>query len=126
MKIQELNVYLVAFYKDKLLLLKRKNDLWEFPGGSVDWGENPVAAAQRELKEETGLTASDVSFLGITSAVFKKDNDEKHAVYIVYKGNASSDRVIISGEHKEARWLTSSEAKYLKLGINAEPILDMI
>ena len=28
---------------------------WSFPGGHVDWGEEPVATARRELTEETGL-----------------------------------------------------------------------
>jgi ADP-ribose pyrophosphatase len=31
--------------------------LWELPAGHIDPGENPAAAAKRELLEETGLTA---------------------------------------------------------------------
>ena len=31
--------------------------LWELPAGHIDPGENPAAAARRELMEETGLTA---------------------------------------------------------------------
>jgi ADP-ribose pyrophosphatase len=33
------------------------NYLWELPAGRIDPGEDPLAAAQRELLEETGYTA---------------------------------------------------------------------
>lgn len=33
--------------------------VYEFPAGKIDAGENPVEAAVREMKEETGLTLED-------------------------------------------------------------------
>src|SRR6478735_1754747 len=33
-------------------------ETWEFPGGSLEEGEEPLAAALREFKEETGLRHS--------------------------------------------------------------------
>lgn len=38
-------------------------DAWQMPQGGVDKGEDPAAAALRELEEETGLTPDKVSVL---------------------------------------------------------------
>lgn len=38
--------------------------LWEIPAGTAEPGEDPMAGALRELREETGYTAGDVRSLG--------------------------------------------------------------
>lgn len=126
MQVQELNVYSIVSFNDKLLLLKNKNGFWEFPGGGVDFGEEPITSAHRELKEETTLIAKELTLIGVTSAVYEKEGNEKHSVYIVYKGDVHSDRVFISSEHSEYRWVTKDEAKFMKLGLNAESALEFL
>ncbi len=125
LRIQELNVYVVVRNGDRILVLRRKDGFWEFPGGGVDWGESPEQAAARELREETGIAAGKLEMLGITSAVYKKGEDDKHSVYIVYATDTSGTDVVIGGEHDEYRWLNKMEASFLKYGFNAEPIMDM-
>lgn len=126
-RVQELNVYLVPMHGGKVLLLRRrKTDFWEFPGGEVEWGEAPEKAARRELKEETGLEAEGVSFVGITSATYEKEGKEKHSIYLVYKGNAGGEDFSLGLEHEEGRWVSLEEAGFMKLGLNCEDVPSML
>jgi hypothetical protein len=72
------------------------------------------------------MPAGVLKMLGMTSATYEKDGNEKHSIYIVYSCDTASDRHVLSEEHVEARWLAPYEAKFLKLGLNAEPVLDML
>ena len=52
----------------RVLLLRRAatdygRDGWCLPGGKVDWNQAVADAAARELLEETGLSATSLSFL---------------------------------------------------------------
>lgn len=122
----ELNVYVIPFFKDKVLILKRKNNLWEFPGGGVEFGEHPETSAKRETFEETGLKVKELKLLGITSAVYDKEGKKKHSVYIIYLSHVDSDEFKLSSEHIEGRWVTVDELRFLKLGLNAEEALTLI
>ncbi len=42
----------------------KEGDWWQMPQGGVDEGEDLTAAALRELSEETGITADNVSIIG--------------------------------------------------------------
>jgi 8-oxo-dGTP diphosphatase len=47
-------VYVIAFQKDRFLMVRHARRSWEMPGGKVEHGEAPEKAAAREFFEETG------------------------------------------------------------------------
>ena len=65
---EETEVASIAVLRDGELLWLRRADsgLWTMPGGHLNPGEEPLAGAIRELREETGLTPppGDFEFLG--------------------------------------------------------------
>ena len=54
--------------RGRVLLQRRTDfDFWGLPGGVLELGEDIQTCARRELLEETGLTAANLSLVGVYS-----------------------------------------------------------
>ena len=55
---------------------------WQLPGGWIETGESPEAAARREVGEETGLGLGALRFVGITNNVFSA---REHSISLYFE-----------------------------------------
>jgi ADP-ribose pyrophosphatase YjhB (NUDIX family) len=46
--------------RKKFAVILEDNGWWELPGGGLNWGESPEVCLKREIKEEMGLTVTEV------------------------------------------------------------------
>ena len=79
---------------------------WDFPGGDLDFGEDAMEGIIREIKEETGLDVEDLRPFDVESHINKEGD---FWVTIAYIAKAVSDKVILSYEHDEFKWLTAED-----------------
>ena len=100
----------VVLQNEEVLLVRRKNEpdagLWGFPGGHVEPGETALAAASRELFEETGINAEPIKYLTNVD-VIKHDVQGEIIFHFLL---AAVECIYVSGIPKaaddvaEARW----------------------
>ena len=89
--------------KETVLVVERsKTDEWKplhwsLPGGHIMKGETPYFAAKRELKEETGLEAKDISICTVKNG--------KNGKMYIYFCDKWSGEVNLNFEHSDYKWV---------------------
>lgn len=80
--------------------------LWEGVSGRVEAGEDPIAAARREVIEETGLR---VRVHPSPIAAYAALRRGAPMTVIVFVAEHESGKVVLSDEHDDYRWCDRSE-----------------
>lgn len=114
---------IVKTLEEKFLLVRLTYfpNTWTFPGGGVSRNENYDSAAQRELKEETGIQI-DKQKLRLVGAMEFKHEYKKDTVQI-FAGVSEEIKLVIDGkEVAEAGWFLKSE--FPSMGPNTKRIFE--
>ena len=98
------------------ILLQRKSagrfgeGKWNGPGGKVRPGETPLECVVREVREETGLTVSDLTEHGVVDFYFGEKPEPDWVVHIYSTSNFAGEPR--EGEEGELRWWSLDEIPY--------------
>jgi ADP-ribose pyrophosphatase YjhB (NUDIX family) len=115
---------------DALLLVRvapgyPASGMWTLPGGGVNFGEDPAAAALRELQEESGLTGELVGLAFVSSITGENraelGPDAWHGVRIVYNARVTGGdlRDEVEESTDRAEWIPLAE-------VRSRPIVDLV
>ena len=109
----------VVFKEDRVLLVRRgqppAKGRWAIPGGSVEIGETLQQAAEREIREETGIRIRANKPI-YTFDVIERDESEGirfHYVITDLSADYVSGELAAGDDAVEARWVSAEEIKTL-------------
>ena len=118
MGLREKSIGAVVFHKKnfetKFLLLKYTAGHWDFPKGHVEPNETDEETFWREFEEETAITKKQAKILpGYTQRITYFYNRDEKTIFkevILLLVETTTEKVIISPEHKDFAWLPFEEA----------------
>ena len=105
-------VVVVILHGDRILAMRRSPGrdaapgAWEAISGRIRSGEQPLEAAIREAREETGLTPRiDPDPIAAYQAKRKEDD----MIVVAFRGRSDTGEVARSDEHDAHAWMTLEE-----------------
>ncbi|MDD4785025.1 MAG: NUDIX hydrolase [Candidatus Shapirobacteria bacterium] len=86
-------------------------NIWDIPGGTIEFGEKAIDALNREIKEETGLTVDVGNFIFCYDFL---SNPERYQFQMVYECEYKNGDVKLDPqEHDDFKWVTLDELESL-------------
>jgi len=105
----------LLFNENRFLIIKEKvgeKEVWDLPGGKIEYGETPEKTLLREVREEVGIDAEIETLLGIWSFYTFKNKDQM--VCILYRCKTKNVKVDFSKNPSDERfadykWVTKKD-----------------
>lgn len=100
----------------EFLVLQRSDDeeiypgLWQIVSGGIESGEKAYEAALREVREETGFRPLSLYNTPLTNTFYFFTNDSVNVSPVFAAEIDPRQKVKLSDEHKDFRWLTREAA----------------
>jgi 8-oxo-dGTP diphosphatase len=110
------------FELEVLVIHRPQYDDWSFPKGKVDDNESSIAAAHREVKEETGVDAVFGQYLGTTS--YKVEDNKKKVKYWMARAKTESTPFVPNVEVDKIEWVDSKTARHFLTHDEDRDLLD--
>jgi 8-oxo-dGTP diphosphatase len=101
---------LVLDEQKRFLLMKEENGMWDFPGGGLDFGEEPTDSLARELREEAGFSVVSVAKNPSYFITAYMQNKDVWFANVFYQTILKNLDFISSDECVELRFFTPEEA----------------
>lgn len=106
-------------WRNGAVLLARRgkalgHGLWSLPGGKLEAGEAALAAAHRELLEETGITASLVAELGD----FRIETGPVTYLITCFAGHHLAGEAVAASDSDAVAWVTPEKLADFTLAPN--------
>jgi len=107
-KYPNVTLKIIFKHKNKILILRRKNKTFDFPGGRLEWKESILGALKRELREELGYSLEEEPKLfDIWNYISK--NSKRHSVMIYFIQVLNKKPKFSSSEGTRIIWLTKKD-----------------
>ena len=99
----------------KFLILYHRGSYWNFPKGHVESEEKIWETALREVREETGLKASELRFVQGFRAeerfVYRREKEKVLKVVALVLAETRQARITVSEEHNGYGWFLYPDAR---------------
>lgn len=102
----------VSIFSDDKVLIIRENkptafNKWNFPGGHIEYGEDILYSARREVKEETGF---DVNLIGTTGVYNFISSSNNQVILFHFIGEVTGGSLNLEeDEITDSKWIKINE-----------------